>query len=82
VSDLIVDFLDTHKCERRAYLGDGVYIGHDGWQLWLLTERDDGLHRVALDQQVQHALLTYLRPPPASPGTGDDEEADGASNGD
>jgi hypothetical protein len=66
--DRIVEFLDEHECKRRIYLGDSVYIGHDGYQIWLVTDRStprsptggSGLHYIALDPQVQETLRRYL----------------------
>ena len=29
---------DKIKSKDKEYLGDGVYLGHDGYQLWITTE--------------------------------------------
>ena len=39
------------------YIGDGVYLGDDGWQLWLAVDNPDNMV-VALDGQVFAALVT------------------------
>lgn len=40
----------------RDYLGDGVYVGHDGYQIWLGTQYGN---RIALEPSVMAALLRY-----------------------
>ena len=45
----------------KTYLGDGVYVGFDGYQIWLITS--DGLgetNRIALDPDTYEALLAYV----------------------
>jgi len=42
------------------YLGDGVYVGHDGYQFWLYTDRGaEGLHHIALEPNVLANLKDY-----------------------
>lgn len=41
------------------YLGDGVYAGYDGYQIWLLVERDGRTERVALEPATLLALQRY-----------------------
>lgn len=41
------------------YLGDGVYAGFDGSQIWLWTERETGRHEIALQPPVMVALTDY-----------------------
>jgi hypothetical protein len=43
------------------YLGDGVYVYHDGFQVWLITERDEGEHRIALEPVVFDNLVRYRK---------------------
>jgi len=50
--DLTVD-------EATDYLGDGVYARCDGVYVELLTRREDGVHRVMLDQSVYDSLRRY-----------------------
>jgi hypothetical protein len=52
---------ETHQ----RYLGDGVYASHDGYQIWLRTERlDDNygsiIHEIALDYRTLDTLLQYI----------------------
>lgn len=43
-----------------SYLGDGVYVGHDGFQFWLYTERGIGnYHCIALEPIALEALIAY-----------------------
>lgn len=39
-----------------VYLGDGVYAGHDGYQVWVYTQEGN---RIALEPPVLEALLAY-----------------------
>ena len=45
----------------ETYLGDGVYAGHDGYHVWLWTQREDGVHRIALEPAVFDELEIYRR---------------------
>ena len=42
-----------------GYLGDGVYATFDGYQIWLSTEREQGMHRIALEPSTMNALTGY-----------------------
>jgi hypothetical protein len=42
-----------------VYLGDGVYASHDGYHIWLRTERDGREHLIALEPYVLTALAEY-----------------------
>ncbi len=43
------------------YLGDGVYVTFDGWQVWLHTDRaDEGMHTIALEPTVFADLMKYV----------------------
>jgi hypothetical protein len=47
---------------QKEYLGDGVYVNNDGFQLWLSTE--DGLSTTnerALEPAVWKALKSYAQ---------------------
>lgn len=44
-----------------AYLGDGVYVSHDGYQLWIHVGAHDNPPVVALEPQVLIALNEYAR---------------------
>lgn len=43
---------------ERDYLGDGVYAGHDGFQVWLATLQGS---RIALEPTVLAALNRYAK---------------------
>lgn len=46
--------------EDRLYLGDAVYVGHDGYYIWLWTS--DGMiatNKIALEPAVFRAFLEY-----------------------
>ena len=44
-----------------SYLGDGVYCGLDGAsQVWLVVERKNAIHKIALDDHVRASLQRYL----------------------
>ena len=48
----------------KAYLGDGVYVEHDGFGVWLTAE--DGrkvTDRIYLEPSVFRALEGYVNPP-------------------
>ena len=49
-----------NNLQDMRYLGDGVYVGHDGYQIWLMTNShvspDD---MIALDPEIFKALLQY-----------------------
>jgi hypothetical protein len=43
----------------KRYLGDGVYAGFDGYQIWIWTERDGREHAIALEPEVLTKLAKY-----------------------
>lgn len=46
---------------EKTYLGDGVYVNFDGYQVWLTT--NDGYvdtNRIALEPEVMVALELYV----------------------
>jgi hypothetical protein len=51
--------LEGHR--DATYLGDGLYASHDGHHIWLATQRDNGLHNVALEPAVFRDLLRFVR---------------------
>ena len=47
---------------HKEYIGDGVHASHDGFNIWLQTEREDGsVARIALEPEVFHALVGYQK---------------------
>lgn len=48
--------MDTDELNNKEYLGDGLYIGHDGYQIWLYTLEGNA---VALEPSVMQALINY-----------------------
>lgn len=52
--DLLLDFGCVSK--TLQYLGDGVYAGYDGAQIWLICRRDDDFHYIALEPQTFESL--------------------------
>jgi hypothetical protein len=45
--------------QDQAYLGDGVYASHDGYQVWLAANDPDN-HVVALEPSVLIRLFAYV----------------------
>lgn len=53
--------MDTETLHNRMYLGDGVYVGHDGYQAWLYT--DNGIavtNKIALEPEVIDGFIKWL----------------------
>ena len=51
----------TTRLPQKRHIGDGVYAGHDGYQITL--ETSDGIrvtNRIALDSTTIEGLQTYL----------------------
>ena len=46
--------------ESETYLGDGLYVSFDGFQIRLRAPRDGGEHEVYLDAAVLQAFLEFL----------------------
>ena len=51
------DWIDLIK--QKDYLGDGLYVRHDGYNIVLSTKREDGEHFVALEPEVLQAFDRY-----------------------
>ncbi len=47
------------KQQDLDYMGDGVYIGHDGYQLWLTTGSHENPELIALDPSVLNNIIRY-----------------------
>lgn len=43
----------------HKYLGDGVYVSHDGYQLWLHLDSHHAEPLIALDRRTFLALQSY-----------------------
>lgn len=50
---------ESKKGQHPAYLGDGVYASFDGAQVWLMTDNDNGLNKIALDVRPFASLMSY-----------------------
>lgn len=46
---------------QPEHLGDGAYVSHDGYGIWVSCDREDGLHAVCLEQTAVEELATYLK---------------------
>ncbi len=42
------------------YMGDGVYVGHDGYHLWLTTDSHENIELVAIEPNVLKNLNNYF----------------------
>lgn len=42
------------------YMGDGVYVGHDGYQLWLTTDSHENIELLAIEPNVLKNLNNYF----------------------
>jgi hypothetical protein len=53
---------DVPEQGREAFLGDGLYVSFDGWQIWLRAPfGDDSDHRIAMEPEVYRALRRWVR---------------------
>ena len=48
------------QTKKRSYLGDGLYVYHDGYHFVLETPRKDGTHRVALEPDVLSQFFLFI----------------------
>jgi len=53
---------DMEHLEHKDHLGDGVYVGFDGYQiiLWLEDESCAGPNAIAMEEHTLQALDRYL----------------------
>lgn len=50
------------KSTHKAYLGDGLYVRYDGYQVWLTSENGiEVLDAVALDASTLLAFENWLK---------------------
>ena len=47
------------ELKHDMYIGDGVYVAHDGFQIWLGLDRETGI--IALGPSVFELLLLYVK---------------------
>ncbi len=47
--------------EKAFYLGDGLYVKNDGFQIILYTQREGVTHWVALEDVVLDAFWEYIK---------------------
>jgi len=52
--------MSPNELKDKSYLEDGLYIGHDGFQLWLYAERENGMNMVALEPHVLKTIERYV----------------------
>lgn len=45
--------------QDMQHIGDGVYVGHDGYQVWLTVNSHENPELVALDPSVIARLIQY-----------------------
>ena len=46
--------------QNKKYIGDGVYVSFDGYQIWLAVNHHDNTV-VALEPKVMKALVAYAK---------------------
>jgi hypothetical protein len=45
----------------QEYIGDGVYVGHDGWHIWLYANHHENpTDKIALEPEVYERLLAWV----------------------
>lgn len=49
----------TEHNSDHEYLGDGVYVSHDGYHVWLDLRAQDSTTAVALEPDVFKRLVAY-----------------------
>jgi hypothetical protein len=55
-----MDDQENPQFQQPDYLGDGVYAGHDGFQIWLhANDHRNPTDRIALDYRVYKSLKLY-----------------------
>lgn len=47
--------------QQGEHLGDGAYVSHDSFQIWVSAQRDGRLHAVALDALAIQNLVEYAK---------------------
>ncbi len=49
------------NCAEPLHLGDGAYVSHDGYQLWISCDREFGFHAVAVEVGAVDQLVDYVK---------------------
>lgn len=51
----------VNNLKLKRYLGDGVYAGFDGYQIWVWTDLGDGheVHAIAFEAETLASLAKY-----------------------
>ncbi len=52
--------IHDHDALQPDYLGDGVYVSHDGYHVWICAERGGRAHEVALEPGLVQKLIEYV----------------------
>lgn len=56
----IREFIAANGLQDPEYLVDGIYAAHDGYQTWLLVEREFGvIHSIALEPGAIRSIQDY-----------------------
>lgn len=55
--------MNIPEANKEVYIGDGVYVSHDGCQLELRIGDDEytPIQRIALEPEVFQALIEYAK---------------------
>lgn len=48
-------------CWGPEHLGDGAYVSHDSFQIWVSADRDGRLEAIALDGFAIENLVKYAK---------------------
>jgi len=51
--------MNSPQLDHEEYIGDGVYATFDGYHVILKTQRESGVHWIALDPAVMQSLNWY-----------------------
>lgn len=53
--------MNVNDLKDSEYMGDGVYIGHDGYQVWLITSNGfTTTNAVALEDGTLNNVIKYI----------------------
>jgi len=52
--------MNKHQLTHKQYLGDGVYVGYDGYHVWLYTDTGIAVtNQIALEPPVLRNLAEW-----------------------